>query len=101
MNDSPNIREDIKTKARIILRRLLLHQFNDANSIDSHNDQWISQTRTDYFVKPYSKTHHLTSRLCIGNVSSISSIQLRRSELSQIRRAIPQIVMSFLWVRVK
>ena len=86
MNNSPIIKEDIKTHARTILRKILLYQLNN---VDSYNDQWISQTRTDYFVKPYSKTHHLISRLGIDNISSISLTTIRKGELSQIKRALP------------
>ena len=89
VNDSPNIKEDIKTHARIMLRKILLYQLKHTNATDLHCDQWIGQTRADYFVKPYSKSHHLIVKLGISNVSSVSSVRLRRGELSLIRRALP------------
>ena len=79
-------KEEIKTQARIILRKVLVYQLINADSLD---DKWICQTRADFFVKPYSKTHHLMSKLNISNVSSISSTPMRRGEVSQIRRVLP------------
>ena len=93
VNDSPIIKEDIKTHARTILRKILLYQINSPQTFDTTDSHWISQTRADFLVKPYSKTHELMNRLSIGNISSISSIPLRRGELSQIRKALPQIVL--------
>ena len=89
VNDSPNFKEDIKTHARSIIRKLLLHQINSLEASDTLNNQWISQTRADFLVQPYSKSHQLMGKLGIGNISSISSIPLRRGKLSQIRRALP------------
>ena len=89
VNDSPYIKEDIKTHARIMLRKILLHQLKSTCLTDAVNEQWINQTRTDYFVKPYSKSHQLIGRLDISNVSSVSSVQLRKGELSLIRRTLP------------
>ena len=86
VNDSAIIKEEIKTQARIILWKVLLYQLINADSLD---DKWICQTRADFFVKPYSKTHHLMSKLNISNVSSISSTPMRRGEVSQIRRVLP------------
>ena len=89
INNSPMIKEDIKTKARTIIRKLLLHYLNTLTTIDTDDNQWMSQMRSDFLVKPYSKTHHLMSKLDIGTVSSIRSAQCRRGELSQIRKALP------------
>ena len=93
VNDSPVIKEDIKTHARTILRKILLHQINSSETWDTTNSLWISQIRADFFVKPYSKTHELINRLNIGNISSVSSIPLRRGERSQIRKALPHRVL--------
>ena len=95
-NNSSNIKEDIKTHARTIIRKLLLHQIESLSSSDPLDTQWISQTRADYLVKPYSKTHQLMERLKINTVSSISHIQLRKGELSQLRRALPSRILSVI-----
>ena len=44
VNDSSNFKEDIKTHARTILRKLLLYQIDSLESSDTHDTQWISQT---------------------------------------------------------
>ena len=93
VNNSPDIKEDIKTHARTILRKLLISQIDNLDSIDSIDKQWISLTRVDFLVKPYSKTHQLLNKVGIENVSSISSIPLRKGDLSQIRRALPSKVL--------
>ena len=86
VNNSPIIKEEIKTQARTILRKILIYQLNSANLYD---EQWICQTQANFFVIPYSKTHHLISKLGIDNVSSISSTPLCRGESSQFKRAFP------------
>ena len=97
INNSPSIREDIKTKARTIIRKLLLHHFNTPTpSVDTDDNQWISQLRSDLLVKPYSKTHHLMNKLDISTISSIRSAQCRRTELSQIRKALPSRILTVL-----
>ena len=40
-------------------------------------------------MKPYTKTHQVIGRLGIGNLSSVTSVQLRKGELSLFRRALP------------
>ena len=93
VNNSPDIKEGIKTHARTIIRKLLISQIENLASVDSTDKQWISLTRADLLVRPYSKTHQLMNKLGIDNVSSISSTPLRKSELSQIRRALPSKVL--------
>ena len=89
VNNCPSIKEVIKTKARAIIRKLLLHHINSPTPVDTDDNQWMSQIRADFLVKPYSKTHHLMLKLDINTVSSINSIHCPRTELSQIRKALP------------
>ena len=88
INQSLFIKEDIKTQARTKLRRILLAQINN-NPIDSQiSAEWISQTRAEYFVKPYSKIDILMYNLGITNISSINPSIYSRGEYNSIRRSL-------------
>ena len=93
VNDSATIKEEIKTQARLILKKVLLYQLNN---VDIFDEKLICQTRADFFVKPFSKTHHLMSKLNISNIFSISSTSMSRGQMSQIRRVLPPRVLAIV-----
>ena len=88
INDSPIIKEDIKTQARFILRKILLDQLNNC-SIDSiESASWVTQLRADLLVKSYGKAHILLSNNNISTISSIKPESLRRGVFNTIRRCL-------------
>ena len=93
VNDSATIKEEIKTQARLILKKVLLYQLNN---VDIFDEKLICQTRADFFVKPFSKTHQLMNKLNISNIFSISSTSMSRGQMSQIRRVLPPRVLAIV-----
>ena len=89
INNSSVIKEDIKLHARIILRKILLYQVGEADMDVAADRSWIEQTRTEFFLKPYSKAHVLVENLGITNIASISMTDSRRGIINQIKRALP------------
>ena len=89
INNSVDIREEIKTHARHILRKILVNQLNNADIDDPSQRSWINQTQANLLVKTHSKTHALIDRLEITNISSINPARYRRGDYNQIRRALP------------
>ena len=96
LNDCPYIKEDIKSQARLILRKLLISQINDMD-IDSPIDiEWISNIRLNLLVKSYSRAHITSCRLGITSFSSVTPELYRRGDYNQIRRVLPPKVLSIL-----
>ena len=96
INSSSVIKEDIKLHARVILRKLLLHQLINADINVAVDRKWIEETRIDLFLKTYSKAHQLVDKLGISNVTSIARTGSRRGVINQIKRALPAKVSSLI-----
>ena len=89
INTCPEIEEDIKTHARVIIRKILLKQLDDNDINHSEEVQWLAHTRTDLFVKSYSNIHRLLCQVNIESVSSIDFESYSRKVNGNIRRSLP------------
>ena len=83
------IQEDIKTHARLILRKILLKQLADSDIDCSEDAQWIAHTRADLFVKSYSNMHCILNQLKVESMSSIDFESYSRKANGIIRRSLP------------
>ena len=93
INNCPIIKEDIKTQARHILRKILLYQINNTSIDCPESAVWITRTKVDLLVKTYSKSHQLIHNLGILAVSSVDPDLYRRGDYNNIRRSLPSKVL--------
>ena len=92
INNCSVIREDIKSQARHIIRKILINQCNNLHDLTVDDCGWIAKTRIDLFLKPYSKSHQLCAQLGLNNVYSFSNILQFRGDSNRLRRALPRAV---------
>ena len=92
INNSSVIREDIKTLARVTLRRILLKQVLEYDN----ETEWLGKLPTTLLVKPYSIAHKLMESLNIGNVGSIKFDNFTRGTANKIRRCLPVSILTLI-----
>ena len=88
INDCPILREDIKTQARTILRKLLFDQLSNCTIDSIESAKWVACLKADLLVKPYSKAYSILSNHNISTISSINPASLRRGTYNTIRRCL-------------
>ena len=89
VNLSPDIKEDVKTHARTIIRKLLMSQLANCDITCQEDAKWLAQTRADLFVKSYSNMHRLLCQMGIDAVASIMQENYSRKHNGIIRRTLP------------
>ena len=92
INNCSIIKEEVKTVARTILRRLLINQCKHLLDLTFEEKDWIAHTRMDFFLKPYSKAHQLSETLGINNVISCRNIMHLRGDYNKLKRSLPKAV---------
>ena len=92
INNCSVIREDIKSQAQHIIRKILIKQCNNLHDLTVDDCRWIAQTRVYLFLKPCSKSYQLCAQLGLSNVYLFSNILQFRGDSNRLRRVLSKAV---------
>ena len=89
INSCPNTKEDIKTFARDILRKITINNVRNCNIHDTGDVENILASDISHYFKTYSKGHRICSSLKLTSVSSIDLANYSRGISNTLRKCLP------------
>ena len=89
INNCPDTKEDIKTFARDILRKIAIDNIRKSNLLDKDEAEIILSSNISHYLKTYSKGHKLCWLLGLTSVSSIEFSKYPRGTSNTLRKCLP------------
>ena len=89
LNSCHIVKEDIKTIARNMLRKLAMDRLSQCDLTLNEDVDQILRSDLSVYVKPYSKSHELLNILGLTSVSSLTCGDFQRGIANKIRRCLP------------